>query len=1765
MDDAADQSAAAAALRAWQRDMAQQGAASGADRPGRGAGPAPVRGQAKQAAAAGAAARDDAARGGAGDQLLGRELAAAEGLDLLFGGPMRLPGDVDCSGRAAPLIREAAGPGTDAAEGGGGEDEAQPELQQVSKHTRELLRKQRALPTAERERLAENARLRGNEAFRAGDVWEAREAYTLALGLNSRDARIFANRAAVFVRLRRWAEALADADAALVINAAHAKALLRRAEALRHLGRRDECMQTLDALERLEPGAKDAAQIRRQLQRQEEEAAAAARPREPAALSPIATHRLRPVSPANGQARADAANGSGGAAAGMYRIPVVESEDTTDDSDADVEMLVPPPLPAAAANGQAGAQNAQQRAAADARSVSLSALAEAAAAAAAGAEAAEARARTAAAEAERLEAAMQEAVEAAVAAEAARSEAAHRAAGAFGGDDEGLQGASFSEAVARLKERGTAAFKQGNVKAAVDLFGRALRLAPDSPQLWCNRALAHLHARRPREAAHDAAAALAHADANGELRAKALLRRSRAKRELGDLYGARDDLLACIRMLPGGREREEVGAECRVLVKLIAERKASAAAASAAAPKASSDYGHTVIEELPSDEEDESAALEELHLKGIADDEAAVNRAARQRANTATNRAEWESPARLAAEVAAASERATAARTAWEAAAQQAASAQAAATAARRAAEESAAAAAAAQEAAPATPPAPVSTSAPAAAAAAAPAPDAASAGGPPSVEALNALGRERFAAGDLAGAVSAWQEVLMEEPDHAFALCNLAQVMRLAGDSAGAERAATEVLQLPAARVTEALRIKATHRRALALEDLGRWEEALALLSEIAHASPCGLDLVRLGEKVQSRRKAPGAAPWEPEAVAEQAAATEPKAEAAAVELAATAEAAAAAEPAARGEAASEPTSVAPAGQQQQLEECSGGRGVAGAAAAVVQPASLVPSEEEEAAVNAASGATVASTAAPQPVETAAPAASRRPILVVPETESEEEGDQPTDEQQLLAGSAAAAGGAAIAAGSEPAAAAADQPAASGAQQRRRPIAVVFDDSSDEEEEAAADEQGAGAASASGGERHDSPGDSAAAGGQQQEVDQQQEEQSDQQASVTTDAGRTHQQAEEEAQEEQHKEQPQDAASAAAGEAFTAQQQQNEQDKPKAKKKKKKSKGQAQPAEAAADGGGADEAAAADAGGGSGASAAGSASAGAGIGNQNKAAGRTPAPTCPEPREPLATLLLPTSPGRAALQLQLPASAVAEARAKRDAARDEWTQLLLSKLGKAGGSKGQSRIGAGAAGPEDGATDGVLGRIQESLRKQRDEADRGAARGEALLRQGKAAEALRALGRGAEAEPEDPRFQALIAQAYMKLKRPDRALAAVDTALALEGVAAAEGSESATRSSRKPQGAAWLGGVLARRAAVLRQLGRVQEALQSAKQAVAADPSEPSHAQLASELTEARRREVAARVVAAQAGRGSAAAPAAAAAAVPQNDSREEGGSADAASASRKTAPPPRKPQKAAGAAQPPEPAPAPAAAPAAAAAAPPAAPEPAGAADARRAGQGASPDANGAACPAAAAAAAPVVWRINPITVEEVSGSEAEDADEDEEEEGEAVTKAEATAAASLEANGTAPVAASAPAAARAAVPAPPRSALELQRALSTLAPRGPGGGEAVPAALVDYVRSIPPRSYPKILKGGLTPELLAPLAAALAASAADGGAEAAEAARDALLGLAGAERFGLVAAMSARGGGAAGAVRRAAAAVEAAGLDAGELRAKYAPLLR
>jgi tetratricopeptide (TPR) repeat protein len=280
---------------------------------------------------------------------------------------------------------------------------------------------------------------------------------------------------------------------------------------------------------------------------------------------------------------------------------------------------------------------------------------------------------------------------------------------------------------------------------------------------------------------------------------------------------------------------------------------------------------------------------QERYQTGQANDEAAAGRADGQRAAADANRAAWDGARELVTAAAAAVEAAAAAKREADDSAEQARAAAAEAAAAWAAAEAAAAEAAAAAEHGAAEPVrgpsdaasaatgevvpvgvpcafaaepaaaahaslAVVSASAVAAAAASAAGPSGAveappatppvAAAGPvaaeePPAEALNASGRALFNVGDLRGAVEAWRCALVEDGEHAGALCNLAHAMRLLGDAPGAERAAAELLALPRGRATAAQRAKARHRWGPGLGWRRAWGRAALILENVLR-HPC-------------------------------------------------------------------------------------------------------------------------------------------------------------------------------------------------------------------------------------------------------------------------------------------------------------------------------------------------------------------------------------------------------------------------------------------------------------------------------------------------------------------------------------------------------------------------------------------------------------------------------------------------------------------------------------------------------------------------------------------------------------------------------------------------------------------------------------------------------------------------------------------------------------------------------------------------------------
>ncbi len=69
------------------------------------------------------------------------------------------------------------------------------------------------------------------------------EEYTLSLGLRPGHAATHLNRAAAYIKLKRWEDADADTSNALVLDPGNLKALLRRGEARMQLGQHQQALQ----------------------------------------------------------------------------------------------------------------------------------------------------------------------------------------------------------------------------------------------------------------------------------------------------------------------------------------------------------------------------------------------------------------------------------------------------------------------------------------------------------------------------------------------------------------------------------------------------------------------------------------------------------------------------------------------------------------------------------------------------------------------------------------------------------------------------------------------------------------------------------------------------------------------------------------------------------------------------------------------------------------------------------------------------------------------------------------------------------------------------------------------------------------------------------------------------------------------------------------------------------------------------------------------------------------------------------------------------------------------------------------------------------------------------------------------------------------------------------------------------------------------------------------------------------------------------------
>lgn len=109
----------------------------------------------------------------------------------------------------------------------------------------------------------EEAKEKGNAAFKSGDNQGAVTHYTVGIDLDPYNKTIsstlYANRAAAYLKLKKYTESLADCNKAIALNDSYAKAYLRRGEARMELGDYEDATRDFNRADQLDPmlGAKE--------------------------------------------------------------------------------------------------------------------------------------------------------------------------------------------------------------------------------------------------------------------------------------------------------------------------------------------------------------------------------------------------------------------------------------------------------------------------------------------------------------------------------------------------------------------------------------------------------------------------------------------------------------------------------------------------------------------------------------------------------------------------------------------------------------------------------------------------------------------------------------------------------------------------------------------------------------------------------------------------------------------------------------------------------------------------------------------------------------------------------------------------------------------------------------------------------------------------------------------------------------------------------------------------------------------------------------------------------------------------------------------------------------------------------------------------------------------------------------------------------------------------------------------------------------------
>ncbi|KAI7846268.1 hypothetical protein COHA_000248 [Chlorella ohadii] len=206
---------------------------------------------------------------------------------------------------------------------------------------------------------------------------------------------------------------------------------------------------------------------------------------------------------------------------------------------------------------------------------------------------------------------------------AAAEQAAAQAAAAVEDDETMLDEPQEEKHMSEAKAKAAAELaKQGDHKAAVEMWSQAINGDPANPVLYCKRGYSYMQLRKEPDAVRDFTICLDLPKCPAEQQFQALLSRGMIKHDLGDLSAGDADLVAAYKAAPGPQDQEQAKAERRLLVqKRVTQTRKEEERKDASNPVVHR-YKTAIIEEIDADDESADAQEALVHERVAAWEEA---------------------------------------------------------------------------------------------------------------------------------------------------------------------------------------------------------------------------------------------------------------------------------------------------------------------------------------------------------------------------------------------------------------------------------------------------------------------------------------------------------------------------------------------------------------------------------------------------------------------------------------------------------------------------------------------------------------------------------------------------------------------------------------------------------------------------------------------------------------------------------------------------------------------------------------------------------------------------------------------------------------------------------------------------------------------------------------------------------------------------------------------------------------------------------------